>query len=241
MAQDPSELLELLTHPGVLAAGLAALSWGVSIFVKAQATHVGLEALDLPGLERLHWPTALGALAFWVCLTGGAGLLVTEQTQLAFIEPLFGLTLRLMEAALVLGLVAWVVQAVGKGDRDAAARERADQVRTWGVVLGAVVAAATVTGTGWLSLVFLLALLGAAIWILRDGEARAGLFGWLRDVVAGLRLREHWGEGGEIFAEGRRVLLTGPVGLSATPVDDDGRGRQLRNRELLELVGRQEG
>ena len=238
----PPELIDLvkafLDHPAMLWGGALAVTLGASVLVRAQLIHVGLNQLKLPGAERIDLADLGAALAFWLTGLACAGLLVEPDPRLTVILPLFGLALRAAEAGLVLCAIAWALSALTASSQDAGqeARQQSETLRQVGVVLGAAVVVAVLSGSDWLPLFLLGALVATAIWLARDQPARTGLFGWFQDVVAGLRLRESWGEGGEVEAEGRSLLLTGPIGWERTPVREGGEDRSLSNRELARLI-----
>lgn len=241
----PPELLDLLKtvigHPFFLGGGALALSSAASVLVRSQLTHAGFTSLKLPGVERLDWASLGGMLAFWVVGLVCAGLLVPQEPLNTLVLPIFGLAVRACEAALVLIVVAWALTALGPDDEDrsADAREQARRLGQVGVALGAFVTVAVLSGSGWIPLLLLGSLVATVIWLARDPSARTGLAGWVQDVAAGLRLREQWGEGGELQAEGRTLVLTGPMGLGDTPIREGGDESRVRNRELARLIATQ--
>jgi len=239
----PPELLDLLktvlSHPFFLGGGALALSFAASVLVRSQLTHAGFTSLKLPGLDRLDWASVGGMLAFWVTGLVCAGLMVPQEPLLTLILPLFGVAVKATEAGLVLIVVAWALTALGPDD-ERKQGEQARKLRQVGVVLGAFVAVAVLSGAAWIPLLLLGALVATVIWLARDPSARTGLSGWVQDIAAGLRLRERWGEGGEIVAEGRTLVLTGPMGLGDTPIREGSEVSRVRNRELARLIATQD-
>jgi hypothetical protein len=242
----PPELTALyqamIANPFVLGGGVLFGAGLAAFLAKAQLTHSGLEHLSLPGLERLDWPTLGAALAFWFASAIGLAILVPERLLEPVLLPIFGLLLKLAEAGLVLGVVAWALQAlrIDEDRRDSQAQEHLARLRSVGVGLGGFVTVAVVTGSGWIPLLLVGTIVLGVVWLFRDAQARTGIWGWIQDIQAGLRLREHWSEGGQVAADGRVVLLTGPVGLGDTPILEKGEPSRLRNRDLAALVAQLE-
>lgn len=225
----PPELASYLVLLPVL--GAIVLPPTAGLVVLGVVRGLGVDAVALPGLPHLRWSVAAGVLTFLLGVCAVVALLAGGAQDV--VADVAGLLVRMGAAGCCLFVGAWASaaqEAVAEcADRRNTSPPSAPN-RTLGLAIAGLAALAALVGAGGAVLLVAAALLVLGVVALGGGELGDLLRDLLRDIAAGIELRQRATAGTVVHVDGRDVTIAARPGLLSTHVSS---GPPLENRHLL--------
>jgi len=224
-------LIQIVVHPATMGVAVLLVAATMGMVTRSQLTRSGLTALDG---EPIRWSVLLAALVFWMVVALG-GSLVAQKAGLPgtadALLSLFGLTLSVLPALLILAAAGWY-HGAHRRSTDPAIQTELRWVR-WGA--GGLAGVALVQAPLF-PIVLVVGVGAGMVWLVNQPDAKGRLSGWTRDVHAGAQLRNRLPQDATVQVDGEEVTVIGTAGLLTTDVLGSEGALTLPNHRVLAAV-----